>query len=51
MEDVAVASLVVPMIGFEFPTQGHIALTTNNDEMMMVYVTGKPTTPSVRWVS
>ena len=31
-----------------WPTQGHIALTSNDDEMMVIYVTGTTTTPSVK---
>ena len=36
--------------GLGWPTQGHIALTSNEDEMMVSYVTGTTTTPSVKFV-
>ncbi len=46
---VALASVVAPMAeGLGWPSQGHIALTDNDDEMMLTYVTGTTTTPSVR---
>ncbi len=32
------------------PQQGHIALTENDDEMMVIYVTGTSTTPQVKYV-
>lgn len=35
--------------GLGWPTQGHIALTSNEDEMMVSYVTGTTTTPSVKF--
>ncbi len=36
--------------GLGVPTQGHISLTDNDDEMLVAYVTGTQTTPSVRYV-
>ena len=47
----ALASVTVPMVDtLGTPKQGHIALTGNLDEMMVMYVTGTTTTPSVRCV-
>ena len=45
----ALDSIVAPMSeGLGWPTQGHIALTSNDDEMLVSYVTGTLTTPSVK---
>lgn len=47
---IALDSITVPMTeGLGWPTQGHIALTSNDDEMMVTYVTGTDTTPSVKF--
>ncbi len=49
---VALDGVVGPIAeGLGVPTQGHISLTDNDDEMLAVtYVTGTQTTPSVRYV-
>ena len=46
----AVAAITVPMAeSLGWPTQGHIALTENDDEMAVMYVTGTSTTPYVKY--